>query len=312
MENDLIISPSPHIRAKNSTSRIMLDVLIALAPAAAASIFLFGFHALVIIADSVIAAVLSEYICRRVMKRENTVRDLSAVVTGVLVAFNVPPTINPAYAAFGSVIAIVAVKQMFGGIGNNFVNPALTARIILLSSFPKAMTSWTAPFGYSGLKTDAVSCATPLALSASGETTAVKDLLLGTTGGCLGETCAAALILGGVYLMIRRVISPVIPVVYIGTVAVMSLILSLDPLVQMLGGGLLLGAFFMATDYTTSPITPKGKLIYAFGCGMLTILIRKYANLPEGVSFSILIMNILTPLIERVTVPKPFGEKLSQ
>lgn len=308
MENDLIISPSPHIRAKTSTTRIMLDVLIALIPAAAASVFLFGFHALVLIADSVIAAVMAEYISRKVMKRENTTGDLSAVVTGVLVAFNLPPTIAPGYAVFGSVIAIVVVKQMFGGIGNNFVNPALAARIILLSSFPKAMTNWTAPFGYTGMKTDAVSCATPLALTAQGEHVAVTDLLFGTTGGCLGETCAAALILGGVYLMLRRVISPVIPVVYIGTVSLMSMALSLDPLVQILSGGLLLGAFFMATDYTTSPITPKGKMIYAFGCGIITILIRKYANLPEGVSFSILIMNILTPLIERVTIPKPFNQ----
>lgn len=286
----------------------MLDVIIALAPLGAASIFLFGYHALVLLADSVIAAVLAEYVCRRVMKRENTLRDLSAVVTGLLVAFNMPPSIHPAYAMLGSVIAIVVVKQMFGGIGCNFVNPALAARVILLSSFPTAMTTWTVPLDHTSSRVDAVTCATPLAMHANGETVALRELFLGTTGGCLGETCASALLIGGIYLMLRRVISPIIPLVYIGTVAVMAFALGEDPLFHVLSGGLLLGAFFMATDYTTSPITPKGKVIYAVGCGVVTIVIRLYANLPEGVSFSILLMNILTPLIERATVPKPFGE----
>lgn len=299
MDNKLLLSSSPHITAKTDTTKIMLDVLIALAPAAAASMLLYGFHALVLIADTVVAAVLAEYISRKVMKRENTLYDLSAVVTGVLLAFNLPPRINPVYAAFGAVAAIVVVKQMFGGIGNNFVNPALAGRIILLASFPTAMTSWTLPIDGSKRSVDAVSCATPLAMHANGEDIALKDLLLGTTGGCLGETCAAALIIGGVYLMLRRVISPVIPLTYIGTVGIMALLLGDDPIFHILSGGLLLGAIFMATDYTTSPITTRGKFIYALGCGLLTILIREYANLPEGVSFSIVIMNILTPLIER-------------
>ena len=308
MEDKLILSPSPHLRAKTNTTRIMLDVLIALAPAAVASMLLYGFHALVVLADTVLAAVAAEWISRKVMKRENTVGDLSAVVTGVLLAFNLPPSIHPLTAAFGAVVAIVVVKQMFGGIGCNFVNPALAARIVLLTSFPNAMTSWTAPIKLGSAKIDAVSCATPLALHASGEDTPLMKLFLGTTGGCLGETCALALIIGGIYLVFRRVISPVIPLVYLSTAAAVSLLLGEDPLFQLLSGGLMLGAIFMATDYTTSPMNTSGKVIYAVGCGVLTMVIRVFGNLPEGVSFSILLMNILTPLIERATVPKPFGE----
>ena len=198
------------------------------------------------------------------------------------------------------------------GIGNNFVNPALAARIILLSSFPSSMTTWAKPFYYKEGAVDAVTTATPLAMNANGQTTPLKDLFLGTTGGCLGETCAVALIVGGLYLIIRRVISPVIPLTYIATVAVMSLIFGQDILFQLLSGGLMLGAFFMATDYTTSPINTKGKVVYAIGCGVFTFLIRNFANLPEGVSFSILLMNILVPLIERATNPRPFGEKESK
>ena len=295
-----------------ATTNLMLDVIIALMPAVVASIIIFGFRALMIIADTVLVAVLAEFLSRKVMKRENTVTDLSAVVTGLLLALNLPVGINPIFAAFGSVVAIVVVKQMFGGIGNNFVNPALAARIILLSSFPTAMTTWAKPFWFREGAVDAVTTATPLAMYANGETTSLSDLFLGTTGGCLGETCALALIIGGAYLMIRRVISPVIPLTYIGTVALMSLIFGQDILFQLLSGGLLLGAIFMATDYTTSPINTKGKVVFAIGCGVLTFLIRNFANLPEGVSFSILIMNILVPLIERATNPRPFGEKESK
>lgn len=313
MEDKLIVSASPHIRKKTTTTNIMLDVIIALIPAVIASIVIFGFRALMIIADTVLVAVAAEYICRKVMKKENTITDLSAVVTGLLLALNLPVGINPIFAAFGSVVAIVVVKQMFGGIGNNFVNPALTARIILLSSFPKSMTTWAEPFYYTKGAVDAVTCATPLAQNASGEITAnLKDLLLGTTGGCMGETCAVALLIGGIYLVARRVITPVIPLTYLGTVAVMSLIFGQDILFQLLSGGLLLGAIFMATDYTTSPINTKGQFVFAVGCGILTFLIRNFASLPEGVSFSILIMNILVPLIERATNPRPFGEKESK
>lgn len=310
MEEKLIVSASPHIRKSTTTTGIMLDVIIALMPAVIASVIIFGFRALLIIADTVLVSVLAEYICRKVMKRENTVTDLSAVVTGLLLALNLPVGINPLFAAFGAVVAIVVVKQMFGGIGNNFVNPALTARIILLSSFPTAMTTWAEPFWYNKGSVDAVTCSTPLAQNAGGEVTAtLTDLFIGTTGGCLGETCAAALLIGGIYLVARRVISPVIPLTYLGTVAVMSFVFGQDILFQLLSGGLMLGAIFMATDYTTSPINTKGRVIFAIGCGVLTFLVRNFASLPEGVSFSILIMNILVPLIERATNPRPFGEK---
>ena len=313
MDEKLIVSASPHIRKRTTTTNIMLDVIIALIPAVIAAVIIFGFRALVIIADTVLVAVLAEFVCRKVMKRENTVTDLSAVVTGLLLALNLPVGINPIFAAFGSIVAIVVVKQMFGGIGNNFVNPALTARIILLSSFPNDMTTWAEPFYYTKGAVDAVTCSTPLAQNASGEVTAtLADLFLGTTGGCMGETCALALLLGGIYLVARRVISPVIPLTYLGTVAVMSLLFGQDVLFQLLSGGLLLGAIFMATDYTTSPINTKGRIVFAIGCGVLTFLIRAFANLPEGVSFSILIMNILVPLIERATNPRPFGEKESK
>lgn len=300
----LFVSSSPHLRCKSTTQRIMLDVIIALLPATIASIIIFGWRSLMLVAVCVATSVLSEFVCRKVMKRKNTISDLSAVVTGLLLALNLPVGINPLMAAFGSVVAIVVVKQMFGGIGQNFVNPALAARIVLLVSFPAAMTTWASPFFYKTGAVDAVTCATPLA---SSEGVTYLDLFLGNTGGCIGETCALALILGGAYIMIRRVISPIIPVTYIATVALMSLVTGTDPLYQILSGGLMLGAFFMATDYTTSPITKLGKVIYAVGCGVLTVLIRVYANLPEGVSFSIVIMNILVPLIERITQTKPLG-----
>lgn len=298
----LFLTSSPHLKSTASTRKIMLDVIISLLPAAVASVVFFGWRAAMLIGVCVIICVVSEYFCRIVMKRSQTIGDLSAVVTGLLLALNLPANLNPLMAAFGCVAAIAVVKQMFGGIGMNFVNPALAARIILMVSFPSAMTSWM-PAKLSGI--DAVTSATPLA----GETSySYMELLLGNHGGSMGETCAIALILGGVYLVARRVIVPTIPVVYIGTAALLSLLLGLDPLEQILSGGLLLGAIFMATDYTTSPITKWGKVVYAMGCGVLTILIRTYAEVPEGVSFSILIMNILTPHIENFTSPKAFGE----
>ena len=312
MEQKLIVSASPHLRSGTSTQKIMLDVIIALAPAAVASVILFGPRALLLMAVSVASCVVCEYICRRVLKRPQTVNGLSAVVTGLLLAFNLPPEINPLVAVFGAVVAIVVVKQMFGGIGQNFVNPALTARIILMTSFPTRMTTWTAPFAYMNGEADAMTTATPLALSAQGATDSLPGLLqmfLGVRGGCLGETCALALLLGGIYLVARRVISPVIPVCYLGTAAVFSLLLGRNVLFDLMAGGLLLGAIFMATDYTTSPLTVKGKVIYGIGCGLLTMLIRVFGSLPEGVSFSIVLMNILVPLIERISRPKPFGKE---
>lgn len=306
----LIVSSSPHLRSGASTQRIMLDVIIALCPALIASFVFFGPRALILVAVTVLSCVLSEYISRKVMKRDNTVPDLSCIVTGLLLAFNLPVSLNPLMAVFGGVVAIVVVKQMFGGIGQNFVNPALTARIILMNSFPADMSNWTPAFGWLN-GTDATTTATPLAvLKQGGEFNfSYMDLFLGSTGGCLGETCALALILGGVYLIVRRVISPVIPVTYLATVTVISLIAGRDPLVDLLTGGLMIGAFFMATDYTTSPISRNGRIIYAIGCGLFTMLIRMFASLPEGVSYSIVLMNILVPLIERVSLPKPFGSR---
>lgn len=307
MENKLIVSSSPHFHGKNSTGRIMLDVILALCPACIASVVLFGLRAMALIVTCVAACVLSEYLSRKAMKRAQTVQDLSCVVTGILLALNLPVTIHPLIAAFGSVAAIVVVKQMFGGIGQNFVNPALTARIILMNSFPAKMTHWIPAFDYAA-GADAVATATPLAQYASGvELPSYWDLFLGKTGGCLGETCALAILIGGLYLIIRRVISPVIPLCYLGTVAVFSLVLGRDPIVDLLSGGLMLGAFFMATDYTTSPLYWKARVVFSVGCGVLTMLIREFGSLPEGVSYSIVLMNILTPLIERYIRPKAFG-----
>ena len=306
MEAKLHVSSSPHFRGNNTTRRIMLDVIIALIPAAVMACVIFGLRSMVLIAICIATCVVLEYISRKIMKRDTTIGDLSAVVTGLLLALNLPVDINPLIAMFGCLIAIVVVKQMFGGIGMNFVNPALAARIVLLVSFPGPMMHWvTAAGAPQAAAIDATTSATPLAAEAG--TYSYIDLLIGRCGGSIGEVCAAALILGGVYLVIRRVISPIIPCVYLATAALMSLVFGLDPLYQLLSGGLLLGAIFMATDYTTSPITNPGKVIYAIGCGFFTMLLRNFSNMPEGVSFSILLMNILVPLIERMTVPKTFG-----
>ena len=304
----LIVSSSPHLNGKRTTQNIMLDVIIGLAPAMLASIVYFGVKAAAVILTCVASCVLSEFLCRKVMKRPQTVGDLSCVVTGVLLALNLPATIHPLIAVFGSVVAIVVVKQMFGGIGQNFVNPALTARIILMNSFPARMTHWVAPFDYAATA-DSITTATPLGIlkEGGGELPSYLDLFLGKTGGCLGETCALAILIGGVYLIARRVISPVIPVTYLATAAVFSLLFGRDPIFDLLSGGLMLGAFFMATDYTTSPLYFWGRVVFAIGCGALTLVIREFGSLPEGVSYSILLMNILTPLIERYIKPKAFG-----
>lgn len=312
MDTKLIVSSSPHLKSGATTQKIMLDVIIALVPAAIASCFIFGLQALLLILTCVVSCVLCEFLSRKVMKRDNTVLDLSAVVTGLLLAFNLPVTISPVIAVFGSVVAIVVVKQMFGGIGQNFVNPALTARIVLMASFPAKMSNWVVPFWYRSAHPDAVTTASPLGLLKQGAADQIPshlDMLLGARAGCLGETCAVALILGGIYLVARKVISPVIPLCYLGTVSVFSLIAGRDVILDLLSGGLLLGAIFMATDYTTSPIHFKGRIVFAVGCGVLTMLIRMFGSLPEGVSFSIIIMNILVPLIERMTRPRPFGVK---
>lgn len=314
MDEKLIVSSSPHIRNGVTTRSIMLDVIMSLVPAAIASILLFGPRALMIIAVCVASCVLSEYICRRVMKRESTIGDLSAAVTGILLAFNLPVTIHPLIAAFGGVVAIVVVKQMFGGIGQNFVNPALTARIILMSSFPAQMTAWVSPRYYlSSSAADAVTTASPLGLLKQGapaaELPGYLNMLVGDRAGSLGETCALALILGGVYLIVRKVISPTIPLCYLGTAALLSFCMGRDVLLDLLSGGLLLGAIFMATDYATSPLTRKGQIIYAVGCGVITMLIRRFGSLAEGVSFAIVLMNILVPLIDSGSHPTAFGKE---
>ncbi len=307
----LVVSASPHLRTKDTTQRIMLDVIIALIPSLIAAVVLFGPRVLAVTATTVITAVLSEFAARKVMKRHNTIQDLSAVVTGLILAFNLPVSIPLWMAAIGSFFAIVVVKQMFGGIGQNFANPAIVARIILLLSFGQAMGNWTAPLSW---KTDAVSTATPLAIigGESGEALpSLLDMFLGIRGGCIGETCSVALIVGGIYLMARKVISYKIPVAFIGTVAVIMLIAGKFDLeflaYELMGGGLLLGAFFMATDYSTSPIKSNAKIVFGVGCGLLTCVIRLFASLPEGVSFAILIMNLLVPHIETIMAPKPFG-----
>lgn len=306
----LVVSSSPHFHGGNTTQKTMCMVLVALAPAMVASVVFFGGKAALLLAVCVISCVAFEAVSRKVMKRKQTISDLSAVVTGVLLALNLPPSLHPLMAVFGCLVAIVVAKQMFGGIGQNFVNPALTARIILLNSFPAQMTTWTEPnFASSGV--DAVTSATPLAQYAAGLEGAPDylSLFLGNTMGCIGETCALALLVGGVFLMVTRVISPVIPVAYIGSVAIFSLLFGRDPLFDILSGGLLIGALFMATDYTTSPLYFKGRIVYAIGCGVLTMVIRAFGSLSEGVSYAIVIMNIIVPLIERYIKPVAFGKE---
>lgn len=302
----LISSVSPHITGAKTTQNIMLDVLIALAPAAVVSVLIFGIRSLIVMGVCVLACVLSEWGFEKLCKKESTISDLSAVVTGILLAFNLPVSIPLWQAVFGSIVAIVVVKQLFGGIGQNFANPAITARIVMMTAFSGTMTTWTFP--------DATSSATPLALLYKGELNSLpslKNMLLGIHGGCLGETCTLALIIGGIYLIARKVITWHTPVAFIGTVFVMSLLFDKEPVYQLMSGGLMLGAFFMATDYATTPSTKWGKVIFGVGCGLITILIRFWGTFPEGVSFSILLMNIFTPYISKLTRSKPLvgGDK---
>lgn len=305
MKEMLTVSSSPHIKRPDTTRGIMSDVVIALAPAATYGCILFGLRALAVLITSVGVAVLSEFLWNKALKKPNTIKDMSAVVTGLLLGMNLPPTLPLWQAAIGSVAAIIVVKQMFGGLGHNFANPAIAARIMLLVSFPASMTRFTEPVS------DAVTSATPLAGTAGA--LSFKTLFFGMHAGSIGETSAFLLIVGGLYLVIRRVITPVIPVCFIGTVALLSLIAGENVMLSVFGGGLILGAVFMATDYTTSPTTPLGKAVFAVGCGIITFVIRKFGSLPEGVSYSILLMNILVPHINRFTLSKPFGfEKVKE
>ena len=304
----LNVSSSPHVRDKSSTTRIMLDVCIALLPACIFGVINFGIRALFVLLTAVVTCVLSEFVYEKIMHKPNTIRDLSAVVTGLLIGMNMPSTIPLWMVALGSVFAIIVVKQLFGGLGQNFMNPALAARCFLLISFAGRMTSFTY---------DGVTGATPLAILKTEGVAGVDlmDMFLGTTAGVIGETCVPAILAGGLYLIIRKVIAPTIPLVYIGVFSVFMLIFGgngfdLEFLAAHLcGGGLMLGAFFMATDYVTSPVTTSGKIIFAAILGILTGLFRVFGNSAEGVSYAIIFSNLLVPLIEKLTVPLAFGVK---
>ena len=304
MSEKLTVSVSPHLHTGVTTQVIMRDVLIALLPAVVASVVFFGLRALLVEVLCVAVCILCEWAFEKICKRPVTVSDLSAAVTGLLLALNLPVGIPLWQAAFGSFVAIVMVKQLFGGIGYNFANPAITARIIMLVAFSGTMTSWAVPN-----LVDAVSSSTPLAIlkAGEGELPSLLEMFLGARGGSMGETSCLALLIGGVYLIARKVITWHTPVAFIGTVLVFSALLGQQPLYQMMAGGLFIGAFFMATDYTTSPPTPAGKAIFGIGCGIITVAIRVWGNYPEGVSFSILLMNILNPYICKWTQPKPLG-----
>ncbi|MDD7515795.1 RnfABCDGE type electron transport complex subunit D [Ruminococcus flavefaciens] len=305
--NKLIVSPSPHDENYTKTSNIMLNVIIALLPAWGAAIYFFGARVISLTAVCIGSCIFFEYVCRRLMKRDNTIGDMSAVVTGLILAMNLPVTLPYWMAVIGSFVAIVITKQLFGGLGQNFANPAITARIVLMVSFPAAMTNWIKPLEYDY---DAVSSATPLVLAKNGsDLPSYLDLFIGKTGGCLGEVCALGLLIGGLYLAARKIISLAAPVSFIGSLFILSWISGDDPVYQILAGGVFLGAFFMATDYATTPITTKGKIVFGLGCGIITFVIRRFGSYPEGVSFSILLMNVLTPYIEQLTRTKVLGAK---
>ncbi len=309
----LIASSSPHIQSKTTTQSIMRDVIIALLPATVAGSILFGMKAIVTILVCVATTVLSEFLFNLLdkSKKEQTVTDLSAVVTGLILALSLPAKASIFHCIVGSVFAIVVVKCLFGGIGCNFANPAATARVFLLIAFSASIGGATAP-ALGGV--DLVATATPLEIIKTGtdkELPSLVDMFLGNRAGAIGETSVLALLLGGAYLIARRVIKWQVPVIYIVTVFLLSLIIKQDltvALYQVLGGGLMIAAFFMITDYSTTPINTLGKMVFAFGCGVITVLIRFWGSYPEGVSFAILLMNILSPYIERLCTKKPFGK----
>lgn len=344
----LQVSNSPHVRDDVTTPSIMRDVVIALMPATIYSGYMFGLRAILMVMVSATSCLLFEYMSRKIMKRNNTLYDMSALVTGILLALNMPATLPFYMLVLAALFAIVVVKQFFGGLGNNFVNPAIAARIFLVISFPEYMSTWTLRSGafdfFDSLRgADLVSSATPLAsmntLHASGSIGHIIDnkdalpslfaMFIGERAGSIGEVSILALLIGAAYLLARKVITPAIPASYLGSFILLVLLfgrtpiygvlssntfsLSLlgeafyEPLYMLCSGGIVLGAFFMATDYVTSPLTNKGRVLFGIGCGILTFLIRYYANMPGGVSFAIILMNILTPHIDRVTMKKPFG-----
>ena len=308
VHNKLIVSSAPHIVRPADTASIMRDVVIALIPALAVSTYVFGFRAIVMTVACALFCVFFEWISRKIMKRESTIGDWSAVVTGVILAFNLPVDMPLWMAAVGCFIAIVVVKQIFGGLGQNFANPAIVGRITLFIGFATPMTFWRITDRMSqailnNAGADAVSGATPLGMLAAGveEMPTKLEMFLGFINGSMGEISSLALIIGGIYLIVRKVITPAIPVSFLATVAVLSLVFGRDPVFELCAGGVMLGAIFMATDYVTSPITNAGRIIFGIGCGLFTMLIRVYAAYPEGVSFAILLMNILTPHIDSLT-----------
>jgi len=325
----LVVAASPHIRSQASVSRIMWLVVFALLPALGGSVWFFGLRSLLLVAITVASSMLFDTLAQRAFGRKTTPFDGSAVITGLLLAYNLPPGVPLWMPVIGAAFATIVVKQFFGGLGHNFINPALAARAFLMVSWPTHMTTlWLKPSGgpLSGL--DAVSGATPLALvrraaeltpqgmslgellRQANSLAELKRLFIGNVGGCLGETSALLLLIGALFLILIRVIDWRIPVAYIGTVIVLALVLPnnhLTPLFHVFSGGIILGAFFMATDYVTSPITGKGRIIFGIGCGLITMLIRLYGGYPEGCSYSILLMNVFTPFIDRLTRPRLFG-----
>ena len=295
--NKLIVTAAPHITSTDTTQKIMQRVCLALLPTLIASVIIFGINALILVAVTVVACVFFEWGYCKLMHRENPTGDFSAVVTGMLLAFNLPATLPWWMAIVGAFIAIVVVKQLFGGLGYNFANPAIVGRIAMAMGFAGAMSNYPHPVS----EIDAFASATPLAVAGQVGSDSYLTLLLGVHGGVLGETCAITILVGGLFLIATKVISPTIPVTYLATVAVLSLVAGEDPIYQLLSGGLLLGAFFMATDYVTSPTTTKGKLIFGLGLGIITCGIRFLGTMAEGVSFSILLMNLTVPYIEVLT-----------
>jgi len=308
----MTVSAPPHIYGTDTIEARMRDVVIALVPAILMSMYHYGKEAFYVTVIAVLSALLAEYLYQRIMGKTVTINDFSAAITGILLSFNLPPHVPLWLPAVGSFFAIIVVKQLFGGLGSNFVNPALAARAFLLVSFPVLMTKWTfAP--------DAVTSATYLAIvkqnpSFVPQMSDYMALLFGKVGGCIGETSAVALLIGGVYLLVKRIISWRIPVFYIGTFALFAFVFgrtgffSGNVLFEVLNGGLIMGAFFMATDYATSPITPRGKIVMGIGCGILTFLIRFHGGYPEGVSYSIIIMNLFVPLIDKYIKPRVYGK----
>lgn len=298
---NLYVSTAPHVRSPQNTRSLMGDVIIALLPTTAAGIYFFGLNAALVVALATASAILFEYLWQKLTHKTIRIGDLSAAVTGLLIGLNLPPTAPWWLPIIGSGLAIILVKQLFGGIGDNFVNPALAARGILLASWPVRMTGFVLPTMFSGA--DAVSSATVLA----GYEASYLDMFLGNIPGCIGEVCKAAILLGFIYLLVRKVITWRIPVTFAAVVFVFTAILGGDPLQAILSGGVMLGAVFMATDYTTSPMSAKGQLIYAAGCGVIVVIIRNFCNYPEGVTYAILVMNIVTPLLDKYVKPRLYG-----